>query len=243
MLADALAAAGNGVAAHEEVIAARAEYARYGATRRETALGKQLGTSAVRRTEPSQAGPSGHTGTFRCDGPTWTVTLSQQSAVVKNLKGFRYLSRMITEPGREFHVLDLMAVEAGTLRAAGSEAHGIPLLDDAARDAYRRRLADIDEDIDEATRFNDSGRLAKAEDDRRYLINELARGLGIGGSHRHATGSSERARTAVARSLRYALDELAAHHQPAAAHFQASLRTGTYCSYAPDPLATVEWTV
>jgi hypothetical protein len=160
---------------------------------------------------------------------------------VKDLKGLRYLHRMVREPGREFHVLDLVAVEAGTLRASGTEATGIPALDDAARDAYRRRLAEIDEEIEDATRCHDLARVEKAEADREYLLAELTRGLGLGGRGRRTGGSSERARTAVSRALRYALEEVASQNQPAAEHLRAGLRTGAYCSYAPDPLAAVTW--
>jgi hypothetical protein len=241
VLADAHGAAGNAAAARTELVLARAGYARYGAHRRVVALDQRLAEPSPVRASMSRA--IRHRGTLRSDGPTWTVELSGQTARVKDLKGLRYLRRMLAEPGREFHVLDLVAVEAGTLRPAGVAAPGLPMLDDAARTAYRRRLADVDDDIAEATRHNDLGRLAKAEDDRQYLVNELTRAVGIGGRTRRTGDSSERARTAVARTLRYALDELAVQHRPAAEHLRASLRTGTYCSYVPDPLATVTWSV
>ena len=80
---------------------------------------------------------------------------------VRDLKGMRYLARLLADPGREFHVLDLVAAETG------SGAHdrqqparlGLPrsalgdageMLDARAKDAYRRRLAEIDDDIEQA---------------------------------------------------------------------------------------------
>jgi tetratricopeptide (TPR) repeat protein len=242
VIADAHFADGNSTAAREELEAARAEYAEYGASGRAAAIEARLrDTAAV----PNRGGGADtpRTASMRWEKSTCVLEFGGESAQVKDLKGLRYIRRMVGEPGREFHVLDLVAVEAGTLRAAGGETAGIPLLDDASRDAYRRRLADIDEDIEEASRFNDSGRVAKAEADREYLITELSRGLGIGGRPRNTAGSAERARTAVARSLRYALDALAADLPAAAAHLRTSLRTGVYCSYAPDALAGVRWSV
>ena len=115
------------------------------------------------------------------------------------------------------------------------------VLDDAARDAYRRRLAEVDEDIEDAVRDNDIGRQAKAEADRSYLITELRRAVGLGGRERVVGGSSERARTSVARSIRYALSEIGRRHPAAAEHLRSSLRTGTYCSYQPDPYAAIDW--
>lgn len=90
------------------------------------------------------------------------------------------------------------------------------MIDDVAREAYRRRLRDVDDDIEEAVRLNDLGRQVKAEADRDYLVAELSRAVGLGGRGRTVGGSSERARTSVARSLRYALAEVASRHPPAA---------------------------
>jgi len=241
LLADAYAATGNAAAARFELDAARSAYALYGAHQRVAMLEERLAiTPAIRIAIPKA---TEHRGVFRPDGSTWIVELDNRTARVKDLKGFRYLRRMLAEPGREFHVLDLVAVESGTLRPTGVAADGLPMLDDSARDAYRRRLGDIDEDIDEATRLNDLGRLAKAEVDRQYLVNELTRAVGIGSRKRVTGDSSERARTAVARTLRYALDELATQHPLAAEHLRGSLRTGTYCSYSADSLAVVTWTL
>jgi len=121
---------------------------------------------------------------------------------------------------------------------------GIPVLDDTAREAYRRRLAEIDDDIDEARRMNDPARVELAEQDREYLIAELTRAVGLGGRERtvggSAGGSAERARTAVARSIKYAVDQLADHQPALATRFRACLKTGVYCSYVPDPMSPLD---
>ena len=117
----------------------------------------------------------------------------------------------------------------------------VGLLDERAREAYRRRLAEVEEDIDEARAMNDVARCELAESDREYLIAELRRDVGLGGHQRSTGSSAERARTAVTRSLRYALARLAEHHPVAAAHLQQHLHTGTYCCYTPDPIAPIDW--
>ena len=72
----------------------------------------------------------------------------------------RYLAQLLADPGREFYVLDLIAAEssqqgeAESGRAAGL-SHTSPgdageMLDARAKDAYRRRLAEIDDDIEQA---------------------------------------------------------------------------------------------
>jgi tetratricopeptide (TPR) repeat protein len=194
------------------------------------------------------------TATFRCDGDTRTICFGEQSVLMRDLKGFRYLERLLADPGREFHVLDLVAVEEGSLPTgpnvdrssdavtAGTGA-GLPAIDDEARDAYRRRLAEVDEDIEEATRLNDMGRVELAERDREYLIAELAGAVGLGGRSRSVGGTAERARSSVTRSLRYALGRLAEHHAALATHLEQSVHTGTYCVYTPDPLALILWDI
>ena len=47
----------------------------------------------------------------------------------------------------------------------------------------------------------------------------------------------------MARSLRYAVARLAERDADLATHLRGSLRTGTYCSYRSDPLASIEWRV
>ena len=196
--------------------------------------------------------PADGSAVFRREGNTRVVRLGGQATVVRDLKGLRYIARLLAEPGREFHVLDLVAVDNGSLPARSRSDHdldddgrlaggGLPVLDERAREAYRRRLAEVEEDIDEATAMNDPARCELAEQDREYLIAELRRAVGLGGRHRSTGASAERARTAVTRSLRYALARLAEHHPVAAAHLDQHLRTGTYCCYSPDPIAPVEW--
>jgi hypothetical protein len=143
-------------------------------------------------------------------------------------------------------------VERGTLPTGPTVHHGLdavadgigaglPVIDDEARDAYRRRLADVDDDIEEATRMNDIGRCELAQRDRDYLLAELARAVGLGGRHRSVGATAERARTSVTRSLRYALGRLSPHHPALATHLEQSVHTGTYCVYTPDPLAPIRW--
>jgi hypothetical protein len=148
--------------------------------------------------------------------------------------------------------LDLVAVERGSLPTGGVAEHeegthldrggaGLPVIDDAARDAYRRRLGEVDEDIEEATRMNDLCRVELAQRDRDYLIAELTSAVGLGGRSRTVGGSAERARTSVTRSLRYALGRMAEQHPALAAHLEQNVHTGTYCFYNPDPIAPLTW--
>jgi tetratricopeptide (TPR) repeat protein len=177
---------------------------------------------------------------FRCDGDTRTIGLDASTVVVRDLKGLRYIARLIAEPGRELHATQLVRLESGVDPQAVVNP-GIPLLDEASKAAYRRRLADIDEDIDDALAANDLGRAELAERDREFLVAELQRATGLAGRDREQLGDGERARVSASRSIRYALDRLAEVSPAVAAHLRQHVRTGAFCSYQPDPLRPLDW--
>lgn len=177
---------------------------------------------------------------FRLDGDTRTVAFAGRTVLLRDLKGMRYLARLLAVPDREFHVLDLLAGDAGAAPLDGGGDCG-PALDDQARAAYRRRLAEIDEDLDEAADLGDGERLAQARADREYLVRELAGAFGLGGRHRALQSPSERARASVCRAVRYAVARVGDHHPALADHLRRTVHLGTYCSYRPDPGLAVCW--
>ncbi|HUC32523.1 MAG TPA: hypothetical protein VMS14_03920 [Ilumatobacteraceae bacterium] len=228
--------AGRTDLAHMEWQAAKAAFESYGAP------GKAAEAAALLDGRASAATVHGDVATaaFTRDGDLRTMTFGGTTVVMRDLVGLRYVARLLADPGREVHVRDLVAVEQGS--ASMSEG-GLPMLDEQARESYRRRLAEVDEDIEEATAANDLGRVDRAERDREYLIAELSRAAGLGGKERTTGSSAERARTSVTRSIRYALDQVARQHTVLGAHLGRSVRTGTYCAYEPDPSSPVDWRV
>lgn len=177
-----------------------------------------------------------------------TVTFGDTTVHLRDLKGMHYLERLLMAPGREFHVLDLVSVERGALTIGGpsedlavSTQCGLEVFDSKAREAYRQRLTETEEDIAEAEANNDLHRAELARADRQYLIDELRRGVGLNGRARTVGGGVERARTSTTRSLRYALDRIARHHSSLGEHLARTIRTGTYFAYEPDPRAPVNW--
>jgi tetratricopeptide (TPR) repeat protein len=188
---------------------------------------------------------------FRHEGDVWTVVFEGVTAHVRDLKGMHYLARLLADPGREYHVLDLVAAEIGLGTPAGSGQEAGPprlllgdagvLVDEPARQAYRRRLAEIDDDIEQARAVGDAGRAAQAETEREFLVRELARAFGLSGRARRAASASERARASVTRAVRQSMTRLARHHPRLGEHLSRTIRTGTYCGYFPDPRAPVDW--
>jgi hypothetical protein len=145
---------------------------------------------------------------------------------------------MLGAPGHEFHVLDLVAVERSP---DGGDAGA--MLDAEAKAAYRRRLGEIDEDLEEARLTGNDERVAQAQLERDFLASELARAVGLGGRDRRASSTSERARVSVTRAIRQAISRIREHHPRLGEHLDRTIRTGTTCAYLPDPRAAAQWKV
>jgi tetratricopeptide (TPR) repeat protein len=189
---------------------------------------------------------------FRREGDYWSVIFGGKTVRVRDIKGMRYLARLLADPGREFHVLDLVAAEAAvaTQPERTQAAADVPratlvdageMLDARAKDAYRRRLAEIDDDIEEAGVMGDAERGAQAEVERDFLIRELSRAVGLGGRDRRAASASERARVSVTRAIRQAIARIGEHQPRLDEHLGRTIRTGTYCAYLPDPRVPAAW--
>jgi tetratricopeptide (TPR) repeat protein len=239
--ADALRAGGSEQRAALELGAARAVLDRIEVQRTTDDAGSDGQDGAA---EPQ---PVTDVNMFRREGDYWSVMFEGRTVRVRDLKGIRYLARLLADPGREFHVLDLVAAESGRVagtesgRAAGLSRTGPgdagEMLDARAKDAYRRRLAEIEDDIDQARALEDAEREAQADAERDFLVRELSRAVGLGGRDRRAASTSERARASVTRAIRQAIARVAEHHPELGQHLDQTIRTGTYCAYVPDPSA------
>jgi hypothetical protein len=130
---------------------------------------------------------------------------------------------------------ELMA--QGIVTDAGADA----VLDDQARRQFKERLADLDVELADAEAANDLGRIGTIKGERDALAHELAAALGLGGRARTLGDPAERARKAVSARLRDAVKAIAACHAELGDHLEASLRTGTFCCYAP--ATNVRWRV
>jgi hypothetical protein len=237
--AEALRASGNDRRAAFELEAARAVLDRIEAEPTADDAG------SVKRADGAEELPLTDINVFRREGDYWSVVFEGRTVRVRDLKGIRYLARLLADPGREFHVLALVAAESG--QASGAErsrAAELPhtgpgdageMLDARAKGAYRRRLAEIEDDIEQARAFGDTERAAQADAERDFLIRELSRAVGLGGRDRRAASTSERARVSVTRAVRQAIVAVREYHPALGAHLERTIRTGTYCAYVPEP--------
>ncbi|MGH7820252.1 MAG: ATP-binding protein [Candidatus Binatia bacterium] len=203
---------------------------------------------SVPKTEPAPA-----ENLLRRDGAYWTIAWEGKAFLLKDTYGLRYLSAPLAEPGREYHALDLVAGAKGPALSRDSAASepGVafrpdlgdagPILDAEAKAQYRRRLVDLRAELEEAERFNDTGRATRNREEIEFLTEELARATGLGGRDRKAASAAERARANVTMAIRAALKRIAEQSPSLGRHLAATVRTGKFCSYTPDPRLEISW--
>jgi hypothetical protein len=163
----------------------------------------------------------------------WTVSLGAEVGRFEDSDGMRYLRQLLDHAGDEMHVLELLRF--GRRRSGPEGAHDAgdagPMLDQAAKDAYRHRLADLNEELDDASRCCDAGRGQRAQREIEALHDELARAVGLSGRDRRAASAAERARVNVTLRIKRALGRISEQCPAIGAHLAARVRTGSFCSY------------
>jgi len=157
----------------------------------------------------------------------WRVRAGTHSALVADSVGMRYLAALLTMPGREIAAVDLAGQHH--LRAERKA-----LADDAAVAAYRRRVSELQAEIDEADDHYDLERAARARADLDALVEEIGRTTGLLGRPRAFADEAERARTSVQKAIKRAITRVSEADDTLGRLIARGVVTGTKCSYTGD---------
>jgi hypothetical protein len=188
---------------------------------------------------------------FRREGEFWTIAWHEKTIRLKDAKGLRYIAYLLAHPGDQIHVHDLITVVEGSAVEAQSHAaaysDGLEIvrgiggryseLDSRARSEYGARLRELRTELDEADRFNDTGRSERLRAEIDLVSDELAAGLDRGAS----SDNAERARGMVSKRIRATLGKICDEDPVLGRHFTASIKTGYFCAYLPDPDHKIVW--
>ena len=191
----------------------------------------------------------------------WTIRYHGRSAFLKSNKGLECLACLLRSPGREFHVSELVACHSEDMKSSPRRAaiprilfaedggqlvmsnvhDGISILDSQAKAECKSRLDDLRDQEDEAERFNDPDRAARARAEIDAIANYLATAAGLGGRDRRTSSEAERARCAVTKRIKQAIQRISAAIPELGQHLTARIKTGYFCSYNPHPDRPVAW--
>ncbi len=235
----AAAQQGDSQTAFNEIDAALAIYREHGAgqpwvdrvqAERETAL------ASSRAPQAKHVAESLEHNVFRKQGEYWTLSFGGADFNLKDTKGLRYIAHLLRSPGEEVAAIDLAALAAtgdsNTRQRTVDLGDAGEVLDAKARADYRRRLDELREEIERLRRMNDIGALERAETEYGALTTHLTAAAGLGGRTRRTASHRDRARVAVTRSIRAAIERIRALNPSLGRHLAKSIRTGHFCCYA-----------
>ena len=164
---------------------------------------------------------------FRREDGVWSIAYDGVGARLVELKGFHDIARLLAQPGESLHCLELTG--ASVPAEAPQE-----VLDPEARRQYRRRIEELQRELEQAEADNDPARAEPAREELDALIDQLAKATGLGGRSRQMSSAAERARSAVTWRIRSAIKKVSAAHPQLGQHLSNSIRTGHFCVYAPE---------
>jgi hypothetical protein len=170
---------------------------------------------------------SGSNFTIEREDDVWRLGFGGAVHRIKHNRGIELVARLVAEPAREIHALEL----AGSEIADGGDAGEV--LDREAIASYRARVAELRQELDEAESFNDPGRQARAAAELEALQEQLAAGVGLGNRQRRSGAANERARVNVQRRIADAIKRISEISPELGRHLERSIRTGMVCSYDP----------
>jgi pimeloyl-ACP methyl ester carboxylesterase len=204
--------------------------------------------------------PEAVQGIFSKEGEFWTIACRGEVFRLRDVRGLVYIAYLLGHPREEFHVLSLASKSGGKQGAVdelaepaseeqatqsdltvGRMGDAGEMLDAQAKAAYKRRTAELREQLEEARELNQLELVDRLEDEIEDVGRELSRAVGLGGRDRRAASAAERARINVTRAIKIALERIAEHNPALAALLTSSIRTGTFCSYTPDSRLPASW--
>ena len=197
----------------------------------------------------SQRGPN----VFRWRGERWEIQFKDgQLNVYEHLDGLLYLSRMVQRQGRRFLPSDLRAAKAQFVGGADSrsavEADNIcadrsdsstdagELIDPQAREEYRQRVEELNEQLEDAHLLNEETRIIQLEGEKERIIEALRAATGLGGRTTRISRDAKNTRDAVKNAINRAVEHIGRKDEALETHFSNSLDFQDLFTYRPESM-------
>jgi hypothetical protein len=181
----------------------------------------------------------------------WTIRYQGHVALIKSTRGLHYLAVLLRDPGRAFHVrelfahpLDASAPSAGIAvpeQMTDGLFYRFPVLDAQAKAEYKRRINELRDELEEAERVNDAQRKTEIQNELHAICDHLASAVGLNGRDRKTCSDAERARSAVTKCIKKAIQKIGEAIPSLGYHLANSIKTGYFCSYNPHSDRAVAW--
>jgi hypothetical protein len=220
------AGAGDAARAAQLLDAAAAEANALELVHQATRIAQVRASAGARPSVPARSADAVPVFDLTREGEVWSVTHQQRIVRLKHSRGLEILDLLVRNPGREFHVLELGA-PAGAVDVGDAGE----VLDATAREAYRRRVRELEEELGEAEGWADTGRSERLRAELEFLQGALAEAVGLGQRSRRVGDPSERARVNVQKRIRGVIRRIAEELPALARHLDREIETGLVVSY------------
>ncbi len=180
----------------------------------------------------------------------WIIQYHGHTAFLKSTRGLECLAVLLRNAGHEFHVRELLARPLDASTPAGVAVRGlitgglyagVPVFDAQAKAECKCRLTELRQDLNEAVRLNDLQRKTEVQKEVQAIADYLASAVGLGGRDRKSSSDAERARSAVTKCIKKAIQKIGDAIPALYYHLAARIKTGYFCSYNPHPNRPVVW--
>ena len=144
---------------------------------------------------------------FRREGEYWTIRCHDGLIHLRDAVGLRYVARLLHSPHVALRAVDLAAAGQGAASVGSADRASVvaevgpscdslgdagPLLDSRTVAAYRHRLGELQQELEEAQRWSDLARADRLRAETDWLGHQLSAAVGLGGQPRLAAAHHER---------------------------------------------------
>jgi hypothetical protein len=187
---------------------------------------------------------------------TWEFRFAGRGyPAMKENRGFRYIQHLLQNTGKPISAIKLSALpmdtkthhqEPSTVGQFLNEKLNVSELGDAgmvldatARHQYQDRLAELQDQLEDAQELNDVDRAAEIEEEREIIAKELSRATGLRGRDVAVASTQKRAQQAVSLAINRAIEALEKPCPELGAHLKETIATGSHPIY--QPTQSIDW--
>jgi hypothetical protein len=192
--------------------------------------------------------------TFQRSGTDWRARFEGMEAILRDSKGVFHISQLLRTPGKIMSGEDLRAIELRVVGGrktlgqkefedskSGAEAlsgrinyYLCYILDEEAKESYKRRLEEIAASIEEAKKNNDVRKHEMLAEENFFVTEEITSKIGLGGRDRLTLSSDRTAYNAVRNAIKRSIVSIEVKLPDLAKHLRASIQFGGSFRYEPE---------
>jgi hypothetical protein len=210
-----------------------------------------LSRSALQCQEPE---PSAQENIFRKEGDYWTIVYDGKLNRLRHVRGLSLIAYLLSRPAAQIHVMDLASItgpfqnwaqhkdepEAETGRPSPRGGDVVEIGENGGNAAAKSRVEELRKELIEARTFGDLARVSSIEEQMAFLTRRLVPSIEYGRPDINGE-RVQRIRVKVTKAIKSAVQKIAQNQPDLAYRLAGAIKTGTFCSYTPEPTMSVPW--